>query len=347
VKMKRPFFSVVMPVYNMARFLPEVLADLRRQTWEDFEVVAVDDGSTDGSREILQGWEDGRLRVILRAENGGLVAALNEGLAAARGVWVARQDADDRCDRRRLERQAELIRRAPDGVLFFSRARLLNERGWWRGSLRPPVEDAELRWDLGFRNAVPHTSAVFPLGLVRDELGGYGGDNVTADFDLWSRLLRRGKAYGAREALIGYRVHGHSIMGRANEGQAGAGAREEATREALGEVLQGNLREWSGASEEEADLLAGAWLEPEGVEDWEKYFAVRDRLAAGQRVSGELLAEQDYTLWHRCVGVSQTCGDVFWWAWRRRRSGAWRDWPWWRWGLSRVARVLAQSCSRR
>lgn len=345
--MKRPFFSVVMPVYNAARFLPEVLGDLRRQTWEDFEVVAVDDGSSDGSREILQGAGDERLRVILRAENGGLVTALNEGLTAARGVWVARQDADDRCDRRRLERQAELIGREPDGVLFYSRARLLNERGWWRGSLRPPVEDGGLRWDLGFRNSVPHTSAVFPLGLVRDELGGYGGDNVTADFELWSRLLRRGKAFGLREALVGYRVHGHSIMGRANEGQAGAGAREAATRAALGEILRGNLRNWAGAVEEEAELLSGAWLEPGAVEDWEGYFAVRDRLAQARGVSRELLAEQDYTLWHRCVGVDATCGEVFWWAWRRRRPGAWRDWPWWRWGLSRMGRTFAQSCSKR
>lgn len=340
--MNRPFFSVLMPVYNAARYLPEVLRDLERQTWKDFEVVAVDDGSTDESVRILEAWGDKRLRLVRRDGNGGLVAALNDGLLASRGQWVARQDADDRCDRRRLEKQAGLIRQRPDGVLYYSRARLLDGRGWWRGSLRPPLTDANLRWDLGFRNSVPHTSAVFPLELVREDLGGYAGDNVTADFALWSRLLRRGRAEGLGEPLVGYRIHGHSIMGRANAMRAGAGARERATHEALAAILRENLREWAGAQEEEGNLLATAWLSPDAVEDWEEYFVVRERLARAHGVPEELIAEEDYTLWHRCRAISRETARHFRSALRKVCPERSRDWPWCRWGLSCALGVLTE-----
>lgn len=340
---EKPFFSVLMPVFNAACYLPLGLRDLQRQTWQDFEIIAVDDGSTDGSKEILRACRDPRLRVVERERNGGLVAALNEGLQAARGKWVARQDADDRCVPRRLEAQARALQGQSGVVLGYSRARLLNERGWWRGSLRPPLRDAELRWDLGFRNPVPHTSAVFPLALVRDELGGYDGDNVTADFQLWSRLLERGSALGVAEPLVGYRVHGHSIMGRANAGKAGAGGGEERTRGSLGEILQKNLQRWAGASELEAELLAQAWLAPGEVADWEEYFQIRERLAQARGISPELLAEQDYTLWHRCLAAGEATAQVFWWARERHVPSARKFWPWGRWSLTQIFRLLGRA----
>ena len=300
--MSTPFFSVLMPVYNARRHVGRALRDLYRQSFRDFEIIAVDDGSTDGSSELLKACDDKRLRVISLPENRGLVAALNAGLAEARGSWIARQDADDRCCGDRLERQRGLILGNPHAVLVYSRARLINERGWWRGVMRPPLDEAGLRWDLCFRNAVPHTSAAFPTGLVRDELNGYAGDNVTADFDLWSRLLRRGGAVGDGRCLVSYRNHAGSIMGREN-----ASLKKPST-EGLREVLLKNLIDWGGAVADEASVIAGAWLDPAGA-DWGGYFEIRERLVSGRGASvpDSLIAEEDYALMYRAASVSRHC----------------------------------------
>jgi len=301
----RPFFSVLLPAYNARAHIRSALKDLQGQTFRDFEILVVDDGSTDETGSVVREFHDVRIRLVSLEKNGGLVGALNEGLAKARGQWVARQDADDRCRPDRLERQKNLISKNPGAVLFYSRARLINEHGWWRGNLRPPLADAELRWDLCFRNAVPHTSVVFPLALVREGLGGYAGDNVTADFDLWSRLLRKGSAVGDARNLVAYRNHSGSIMGLENT------AVEKRSNKGLGEILCRNLQEWAGAEEKEAERISAAWLEPGGA-DWEEYFFIREKLASGLRApSKSLVAEEDYTLLHRALGVSSGCAAAF------------------------------------
>ena len=299
--MPQPFFSVLIPVYNAAAHIANALQDLYLQSFRDFEIIVVDDGSSDGSGDIVRAFNDPRICLITLPENRGLVGALNAGLAEARGKWIARQDADDRCRRNRLEVQQSLILKNPHAVFFYSQATLIDQRGWWRGMMRPPLNDSGLRWDLCYRNSVPHTSAVFPTHLVRSELGGYSGDNVTADFDLWSRLLRRGEAVGARQCLVSYRNHSGSIMGRENTGVV------KRSNTGLATIMQRNLREWLGASEGESEVIVLAWLEPTKA-DWEKYFLVREKLASSSLAPiHSLIAEEDYALMHRAAWISREC----------------------------------------
>ncbi len=295
----------------MRDHIGRALRDLLAQTFRDFEILVADDGSTDGTADVVKSFTDERLRLIKLPQNRGLVGALNAGLAEARGRWIARQDADDRSRSDRLERQHALIARSPEAVLIYSRARLIDQRGWWKGVLRPPLTDAGLRWDLCFRNAVPHTSAVFPAGLVRDRLGGYAGDNVTADFDLWSRLLRQGSAVGHGDCLVSYRNHARSIMGRENAGS------ERPSNDGLRRILTSNLQEWAGASAEEASRIAGIWLEP-GEIGWPGYFTLTGNLAAkGLSPDPGLIAEEDYTLMHRALSVSPRCAGIMLLAMRK------------------------------
>jgi glycosyltransferase involved in cell wall biosynthesis len=301
--MNAPFFSVLLPVYNAMGHVHRALHDLLAQSFTDFEILVVDDGSTDGSDQVVRRFNDPRIRLISLERNGGLVGALNAGLAEARGVWIARQDADDRCCRERLERQRDLIHAHPQSVLFYSRARLINERGWWRGTVRPPLDEAGLRWDLCFRNAVPHTSAVFPSALVRDQLNGYDGDNVTADFGLWSRLLSHGGAVGDRRCLVSYRNHSGSIMGQEHQ------SLEKRSNQGLLQILKKNLRDWAGATEAEAVLIATAWLDPVRT-SWEEYFLTRERLVScALQPMNTLIAEEDYTLMHLAAGASSDCAS--------------------------------------
>lgn len=299
--MPQPFFSVLLPVYNAAEHIAHALGDLCRQTFRDFEIIVVNDGSYDATEEVVRGFNDSRIRLITLPENRGLVGALNAGLAEAQGKWIARQDADDRCRRNRLEMQRGLILKNPQAVLFYSQATLIDQRGWWRGMMRPPLNDSGLRWDLCYRNSVPHTSAVFPTHLVRSELGGYSGDNVTADFDLWSRLLQQGEAMGERQCLVSYRNHSGSIMGRENADAA------KRSNVGLAVIMQRNLQEWLGANEEESAVIVLAWLEPAKA-DWEKYFLVREKLASSSLAPiPSLIAEEDYALMHRAAGISREC----------------------------------------
>ncbi|MFZ4775370.1 MAG: glycosyltransferase family 2 protein [Terrimicrobiaceae bacterium] len=299
--MTDPFFTVLLPAFNVRGHIGFALRDLLAQTCRDFEIVVVDDGSTDGTGDAVKSISDPRIRLITLPQNRGLVAALNAGLAEAHGQWIARQDADDRCRPDRLARQKALISQNPEAVLFYSRATLIDARGWWRGNLRPPLTDAGLRWDLCFRNPVPHTSAVFPVSLVRDQLQGYTGDNVTADFDLWSRLLRQGRAVGDGECLVSYRNHHGSIMGRENT------AAKKLSNEGLREILCRNLQDWAGATEAEAGRIPSAWLEPAEA-GWAGYFSVREKLASCPlQPDAGLIAEEDYTLMHRALASSPKC----------------------------------------
>jgi len=301
--MPNPFFSVLLPAFNAKAHIGAAIRDILAQTFREFELLVVDDGSTDGTSECVAKFSDPRLRLIRFPANQGLVAALNAGLHEARGKWIARQDADDRSRRDRLAKQARLLSENPDKLLVYSQARLIDEWGFWRGKLRPPVEDKGLRWDFCFRNPIPHTSAVFPLELARDVLGGYRDCKACEDYDLWSRLLRHGKAVGSPETLVSYRNHAASIMGQEHAVQA------ESRNVALKEIMANNLREWIGANEQEVALLASAWL-GNGDVDWEVYFKVTNRFAIGElSPSTDLLAEQDFTLLNRAVRGSSNRAD--------------------------------------
>ena len=113
--MSAPLVSVLMPVRNDARTLPECLTDLAAQTLRDWELVVVDDGSTDDSPALLKSWadRDARLRIFTTPPQG-IVPALNTGLAECRGRFIARMDADDRMRPERLERQAAFCEQHPD-----------------------------------------------------------------------------------------------------------------------------------------------------------------------------------------------------------------------------------------
>lgn len=114
-----PMFSVVVPAYNAGRFLPTALGSVYRQTLQDFEIVVVNDGSTDNTREILDSERDPRLRVINR-ENGGECVARNQGMREARGKYVAFLDSDDAWLPNHLEQALSFLESHPDIAWFSS-----------------------------------------------------------------------------------------------------------------------------------------------------------------------------------------------------------------------------------
>jgi len=193
-----PRVSILMPVRNEARYLPAALDTLFRQTLSEWELVVVDDGSTDATPAILEAFalRDPRIRAM-RCEGGGLVAALNEGLAACRAPLVARMDGDDVCHPRRLELQANLLDAREDTGLaacafrHFPRAAL--KQGMlayetWQNRLN---DHATIMRDLFVESPFVHPSVMMRRELVAG-LGGYRECGWPEDYDLWLRMAASG-----------------------------------------------------------------------------------------------------------------------------------------------------------
>jgi glycosyltransferase involved in cell wall biosynthesis len=206
-----PTISVVMPVHNALPYLAEALKSLLRQDCDDFEIIALDDASTDGSAAYLDSIDDPRLRV-LHCPKQGLTKLLNVGLREARGPLVARMDADDISLPHRLRVQRSFLEAHPDVVTLGCQAEVVDEGGRLQYTWAFPVENVPAKLAL-FRN---EASFVHPgVMFRRDAVLAVGGYNeslpCTQDRDLWWKLADQGKFHNHPEPLIHYRRHVNSI----------------------------------------------------------------------------------------------------------------------------------------
>lgn len=198
--------SVVLPVRNGAADLPRAVASILEQTFTDFELIAVNNGSTDGTAEILDRLSDPRVRVVYQ-ENIGLAAALNRGISLARGRYIARQDHDDLAMPTRLARQVAFMEANPGCALLGTRAEIsTGDRPAYRFHDHP-ADDAALRFELLFDNPFVHSSVMLRKSAV-EAAGGYSIDPMRQppeDYELWSRLARRWEVANLPERLTVYR----------------------------------------------------------------------------------------------------------------------------------------------
>jgi glycosyltransferase involved in cell wall biosynthesis len=209
-----PSISVLLPVYNGEEFLEECLGSLTEQSLEDFEVVAVDDGSTDATAVILKRWsdQDTRFRVLARPHSG-LVETLNTGLANCRGEFVARMDADDRAHSRRFEMQLRAFDEDPDLdvvaclVSHFPDETLRQGLRIYEAWLNSLVTHDQILRERFIESPIPHPAAMVRRSVL-DEAGGYREVGFPEDYDLWLRLAAAGKRFGkVPETLYYWRHH--------------------------------------------------------------------------------------------------------------------------------------------
>lgn len=196
--------TVLMAVYNGGEHLPAAVGSILTQTFNDFELLVVDDGSTDGSSEFLRRLDDRRVRVI-RQENQGLVAALNRGLAETRTELVARMDADDVSAPTRLERQVRFLDENPRVAAVGCCYEVIDESGRVQDVVHVAAEPGYLHRRLYFRNTFAHASMMFRLSAVL-EAGKYRDVGPVEDYDLWIRLAARDDLAGLPDTLFAYRL---------------------------------------------------------------------------------------------------------------------------------------------
>lgn len=204
-----PAISVVLPARNAARWLADAVESILGQSFGDFELIALDDGSSDGTRAILEAFAGRDARVaVVDGPARGISAVLNTGLERARGALVARMDADDVAHPERFARQHAYLTRHPKVVALGSDAWLIDAWGGCLGRFHKPCDhetiDALL---LRGQSSIPHGSAMLRRAAV-EAAGGYRpAFDFVEDQDLWLRLAERGHLANLPEALLCYRQH--------------------------------------------------------------------------------------------------------------------------------------------
>lgn len=214
-----PRVSVLMPVYNTAHFLPATLNSLLRQTFQDFEALVIDDGSSDETPALMAQYRDRRVAYVRHDSNAGLAARLNEGLDRARAPLVARLDGDDIMHPERLARQVARFDADAGLVLLGTNKVNIDEHGRYSTANFCPTTHPQIAWSLCFDNPFCHPSVMFRRDVVWREMGGYDASlRYCEDYEIWSRLHRAGHRSGnLDQVLMAYRRHGTGMTSRMPE----------------------------------------------------------------------------------------------------------------------------------
>ena len=208
--------SVPMPAYNAERFIAEAVESILNQTFRDFELIIVNDGSTDGTLAIAERYaaQDERVTVVSQP-NGGISAARNRGLSVAKGEWIAVMDSDDVAMPDRFERQLDFLAKNPDLAVVSAYVQNIDDKGKLIAEYQSPLTDRQLVKEVVAQDGLLsfHHSAVLMRREVVQALGGYRGQfDMLEDCDLWNRIAEQGHGILIQpEYLLKYRLHPSSV----------------------------------------------------------------------------------------------------------------------------------------
>lgn len=291
--MSAPRVTVLMPVHNVEKHLAAALDSILAQTFTDFELLVIDDCSTDGTAALLDRYTDPRIVRTRNERNLGLVETLNRGIDRARGAYIARMDGDDVCLPDRLAAQVAYLDAHPDTVLVGTKfVHVDDDDGYVFGGMEapPPPEPGTpgyLRWSLLWMTSIQHPTAMFR----RESLGDlrYDADYFTAeDYDLWARLGRVGDVARLPGVHLRYRVNPAGISSTKREQQ-------------LETHFQITRRELSALVGEELPEPALRFLfrmvipQPQDFDGALPWSQVTDALALMQRIRSAFFAQNSLT----------------------------------------------------
>jgi glycosyltransferase involved in cell wall biosynthesis len=266
--MKEPEVSVLMAVYNERPYLEEALRSILDQTFKDFEFIIINDGSTDGSKEVLERFADAddRIQLVHQPINQGLIYSLNRGLDLARGRYIARMDADDISHPKRLERQVDFLHANSRIGIVGSRIEWITPDGVSKKVWRLPTDPDLIAWKLLFNACLDHPT-ILARKSVMEELGGYAEWPVIAeDYELWTRAVREFRLANLPQVLLRHRQHEASVTIKRRDEQIRVCCRIAANfhRALLGDRVSEKLAHWL------------VWMETKGIDRAVEETGVRD-----------------------------------------------------------------------
>ena len=212
--LRAPRVSVVMPVYRpRPDYLEEALDSVLAQTFEDWELVIVEDPSDRSGRDVIEQRRDPRIRYLPGSARTGLARQHNRAVAASRGEYIARFDADDVCAVDRLEKQVRFLDGQPDVDVVASQLRIIDDAGAAIGVRHYPLDHAAIVAAMRRYNPISGSNVMFRRRVVT-EVGGWREDvDLPAqDYEWYSRVASRGFRFATHpEYLVAYRRHGEQI----------------------------------------------------------------------------------------------------------------------------------------
>lgn len=201
-----PRISVVLAAYNAVKHVEAAVRSVLSQSYRDFELIVLDDASSDGTADRVEQIGDDRLIVVRGQKNAGQTELLNLGIAQARGEYIARMDADDLCESSRFAVQVAYLDRYPNVSLVASNAILIDDAGAPHGRTTTLPSAGLLLWEMAWRCPIMHPSVMFRRDFVQ-KLGGFDPQFLAQDYDLWIRIIHAGgKIAVLPEFLIQYRT---------------------------------------------------------------------------------------------------------------------------------------------
>ena len=219
---RAPMVSVVMAVKNGGQIMREAIDSILKQTFTDFELIIINDGSTDETLEVISQYPDSRIQVYSQ-ENQGLARSLNRGVCLATGKYIARQDHDDISLLTRLEKQVAYLEANPKVGLLGTAAEIWNQTGPTGRFHHHPTKPAILAFDLIFNNPFVHTSWMFRSSVI-NQIGYYTIEpkrEPPEDYEYVSRICREFEVSNLPETLVIYREFPNSLSSQIRPNQEG------------------------------------------------------------------------------------------------------------------------------
>ncbi len=211
---KTPRVTVFIPVYNREKYVGEAIESILDQTFSDFEILLIDDGSTDDSVEIIRSYSDPRIRLTSNKRNFGIPATRNKGVELARGQYIAMLDSDDRAYPNRLEKQVEFLDNHPEYAQVGSWCRMMDAQGHpLKRIKRQPVAPEYIRAQFLFRCAMSNRSIMARTAILQEYQ--YRNDYPRCqDYELHVRLAKNYKLGNLPQCLVFGRIHQQQITGQ-------------------------------------------------------------------------------------------------------------------------------------
>lgn len=219
-----PKVSVVMSVYNGAEYLSEAIDSILAQTFPDFELIIIDDASSDDSQAIINGYTDKRIRLLINESNLGLPASLNKGIRYAQGKYIVRMDSDDISLPDRIEKQVRFMDAHPDIAASSGNYYMIDSFGNISKNIFGRIRSHKMNEKMLQRYALIPSPLVHPAAIIRKEVFDKGVAynekyKAAQDYDLWLNIWEKYKLGNIKDIILKYRVHSKSISKKKKERQ--------------------------------------------------------------------------------------------------------------------------------
>lgn len=207
-----PLVTVLMGVYNTSAYVRETIDSILQQTLTDFEFLIYNDGSTDDTAEVVRSYTDPRIQLVDNQTNRGVSPNMNEGIAKARGRYIARMDGDDIAEPERLARQVAYMEAHPEVGLCGSAVRYFGSSS---AVITLPLDNDTIQHTMWLHNSFFQPAVIIRTSVLREHNLGYNRQfDPAEDYKLWSDMCAVTKVHNLPEVLLNYRIHAHQISRR-------------------------------------------------------------------------------------------------------------------------------------